>query len=644
MTSVIRGLSPEDHSFLAAAFCLGVLGFGLCVVFARLESLIFRKALARDQEALRLWSKRLADAAFDGLVIHSNGTILAINRAMIRLLGYRESEVLGQNFATFAQPAEASSLRAELEAPASEITEFTLVTIDKAERRVEISSQTIEHEGMPATVTAVRDITNACADRERIDQLLHYDQLTGLANRTLFSQKLAAAVALNDASGGATALFVLDVDHLSAANERLGRAGGDQLLRQIASRIKGLAHETDTVARISGDKFAIVQPHQGAPNRAQALAVRLDKALAQAFVIDGQMVKVSMSMGMAIYPDHATDPEGLLKSASFALKRAAEGGGGVFHVFSHAEAQAAEAEAAANTAATQADQPLTRPLPPRTSQHLAAESAAAAGASALAQDLRQAIQRGEISVEYQPVFRTRDLSLAGFEALARWCHKVQGWIPPATFIPLAESAGVIHEIGNFVLEAACAKAAASGLAGDHVMAVNLSPVQFRDKQLAPTISEILRRTGLNPALLELEVTESLLIEDAEAALASLKAMREIGVSVALDDFGTGFSSLSYLCDFPFTRLKIDKRFVHALGKDQNAEAVIAAILSLARNLKLEVTAEGVETAEQLSILQELGCHLVQGFLLGQPGAHVTNVQALVKPPTGPIKPSLVIAN
>jgi len=579
-------------------------------VLARVEPLVSRKTRDRDQAMVRLWSKRLADAAFDGLLVHRDGTILAMNRALARLLGYRESELIGQNFATLAPPAEARALRAELEAPAVEISEFTLLTVDKTERRVEMSSQTIEHDGMPAIITAIRDVTSARADRERIDLLLHHDPMTGLANRSLFSKNLAAAVALNDSAGGATALFVMDIDELSAVNERLGRAGGDQLLRQIANRIKLLTHESDTVARISGDKFAIVQPHTGPANRTEALAALMEAALAQPFIIDGQSVKATFSMGMAIYPDHATNAEGLLKSANFALKRGAQSGGSGFHMFSHADVEAAEAKS---------DIALNAPV-----------NAQQAAAPSLAEDLRAAVRRGEITLEYQPVFRSRDLELAGFEALARWRHPLHGWIPPSTFIPLAESAGVIHDIGNFVMEAASARAAI-GLAGEFVIAVNLSPVQFRDKQLAPKISEILRRTGLNPANLELEVTESLLIEDAEAARASLNAMREIGVSVALDDFGTGYSSLSYLCDFPFTRLKIDKRFVHALGKGQNAEAVITAILSLARNLKLEVTCEGVETAAQLSILQELGCELVQGFLLGRPGAHVANLQALVRP-------------
>jgi len=350
------------------------------------------------------------------------------------------------------------------------------------------------------------------------------------------------------------------------------------------------------------------------------------------------MVKASVSVGMAVYPDHAADAEGLMRAADFALEIAAERGGGESHMFSHAEAQNPEFR---HRGARQA---APRPAEKRAIESRGPETAETSPMEAqlLAQDLRAAVRRGELTLEYQPVFRARDLSLAGFEALCRWRHPLKGWIPPGVFIPLAEQAGVIHEIGAFVLETACAKAASTG--ETYVMAVNLSPLQFRDPQLAPKVSEILRRTGLNPALLELEVTESLLIDDAAAAQSSLKALRAVGVSVALDDFGTGYSSLSYLCDFPFTRLKIDKRFVQALGQDPNADAIVTAIVALARNLKLEVTAEGVETVAQLTALQELGCNLVQGFLLGRPGTHVATLQALVKQTGGPAKPSLVIAN
>jgi diguanylate cyclase (GGDEF)-like protein/PAS domain S-box-containing protein len=609
------------ESFLLLAFSLGMMALCVCVIFQRAESRAYRRALQRDQEGLRQWGKRLADAMFDGVLIHRNGKILAMNRSLVRLLGCREVEMLGQHFATLAPPAQSAALRAELDAPGNAIVEFTLVTADKSERLVEISSQTIDHEGMPATITAIRDITARRADAQRISRLLNHDALTGLASRNLFIERLASAIARNDTAGGTTALFVIDLDRFKAVNAQLGRANGDQLLKLIAQRIGGMAHESDTVARLSGDKFGIVQPHNGAANRTMTLASRLEAAFDQPFVIDGQLIKTSMSIGMAVYPDHATDADGLMKAANFALSVASSSGGGCSRMFNHADA-----EGHGNTGPVAASRAVFR--------------AGLTETQRLAQDLRGALSRGEISLEYQPVFRTRDLSLAGFEALARWLHPADGWVPPATFIPLAEQAGLIHEIGGFVLEQACRRAAAAG--GNLIMAVNISPAQFRSPNLAPQITTILRKTGLTPGLLELEVTESLLIENAEAAKSALKAMRAIGVGVALDDFGTGFSSLSYLCDFPFSKLKIDRRFVNALGRDENAAAVITAILSLARNLNLDVTAEGIETPSQLAFLQEQGCHLAQGYLLGRPGVQVGPMEALIRPTN--TRPSLKLAN
>jgi diguanylate cyclase (GGDEF)-like protein/PAS domain S-box-containing protein len=592
--------------------------------FLRLTGRNTPQASAPDLDARRQWAKRLADSTFDGLLIHRNGTILSMNRALVRLLGCREVEMLGQHFANCAIPSQVAALRAELDAPALDAVEFTLIAADKSERQIEMISQTIDHEGLPATVTAMRDVTAARADRARINQLQNTDGLTGLPNRTLFIERLAASLARNDAAGGTTALLTIDLDRFKAINERLGRQSGDHLLRQVAERLTSMLHESDTLARISGDKFGVIQPHAAAATRAMNLAGRIDAAFKQPFVVDGHVVRASVSVGIAIYPDHAADLDTLMKASSFALSLAAQNGGGSIHLFSHEDAQAA-------------DLPSAAPSPARD-----AFRANLTEAQRLAQDLRVALKHGEISLEYQPVFKSRDLSLAGFEALARWRHPLEGWIPPATFIPLAEQAGLIHDIGAYVLETACGKAAAAG--EGITMAVNLSPLQFRDPQLAGKISAILQKTGLAPARLELEVTEGLLIDNAEAARAALQTMRSIGVSIALDDFGTGYSSLSYLCDFPFSRLKIDKRFVQALGKDPNADAIIAAILSLARNLNLEVTAEGVETPAQLTFLQEQGCHLVQGFLLGRPGAQVGLLQSLVKSPGTPPKPSLVIAN
>ncbi len=319
----------------------------------------------------------------------------------------------------------------------------------------------------------------------------------------------------------------------------------------------------------------------------------METAFRDPFIIDHKLVRISISVGIATCPEHAADVEALMKASDFALRQATLAGGGCSHMFSHEEAQGYRSTMKRDLFRVG----LTEP-------------------QRLSQDLRAAVGKNEISVAYQPVFRTGNLGLAGYEALARWNHRRDGLIPPAMFIPLAEQAGLIHEIGSYVLEAACAEAVSVG--GDFMMAVNISPLQFRDVNLPGRITAVLRKTGLPASRLELEVTESVLIDNKAAAAQALKALRAIGVSVALDDFGTGYSSLSYLCDFPFARLKIDKRFIQALGTDPNANAIVAAILALANNLKLKVTAEGVETEAQLAYLKQTDCEHVQGFLLGKP--------------------------
>jgi diguanylate cyclase (GGDEF)-like protein/PAS domain S-box-containing protein len=591
----------EPH-LLAMALIMAVIVFALSVLGTRIDQAWYRARLSGNEKSCRQWTAHLADAAFDGLLIHRGGTILQMNRALVRMLGCRERECIGQSFANFAAPRQMTQLRAELEAPAPAIMEFTLIRADKSELLVEISSQSIDHEGLPASVTAIRDITQRRADAERISWLSRYDPLTGLVNRASFTDKLIAALARNDAQGGTTAVFSIDLDEFKSVNEQIGRGGGDQLLQQVAARIDGLITGEDTLGRLGGDKFGLIMPSLGAANRAINIAAQLEATFKDAFIIDNKLVRASLSIGIAIFPDHATDPEGLLKASDFALKQAIRVGGGCTHVFSHEEAQSSRAGSRATERARGRDLIRVGLSEPQR----------------LSQDLRAAIAKEEISLVYQPVFRTGDLSLAGFEALARWNHKQDGLIPPNVFIPLAEQAGLIHEIGSFVLETACAEAASIG--GDCRMAVNLSPLQFRDPNLPGRISAILRKTGLAAARLELEVTESVLIDNKAAAAQALRSLRAIGCSVALDDFGTGYSSLSYLCDFPFARLKIDKHFIQALGTDPNADAVVTAILALAKNLKLEVTAEGVETEAQLAFLRQTECQLLQGFLLGKPVA------------------------
>jgi len=627
MNGLIPHVTAADlfgPSWLDVVLVCGSASLCLVIFFAFSLSKLYMAQLRRETEAIRLWSRRLTDATFDGLLIHRNGTIIQMNRALVRMLGVREREMLGQPCAALGPAEDDGRLRAEFDAPGDGVGEFRLLRADKTELHVEMFSQPTMHDGVPAMVTAIRDVTAARADHAKVERLQNYDSLTNLANRKYFLERLREAIGANDTQGGATALFVMDIDHLKQVNEQFSRAGGDLLLRQLAARLSQLVEAEDVLGRISGDKFAIMQHYRGAANRAMALASRLESVLADPFVIEGQMVKASISTGLAIYPEHATDGEVLLKAAEFALALAAQAGGGVCHVFQHAEAQAAGATA-----------------------HLPVQAASApAGARApqaqrLARDLRAALPGGQITLDYQPVFFAQDLSVAGFEALCRWRHPEFGLIPAADFIPLAEELGLIHELGGHVLETACGEAARAEK--NWLMAVNLSQVQFRDPQLPLRISNILKKTGLAPGQLELDVAESLLLDNTEAARAALTAIRDLGVAVALDDFGTGFSSLSYLSDFPFTRLKIDKRFVQALGREPNAEAIICAIMSLAQSLALTVTAEGVETPGQLAFLQEQGCQLVQGFLLGRPAASVGGGQPALPRPAG-LKPALFVAN
>ncbi len=578
-----------------------VCGCVVCWGLWRAQAAAQRAALARLQADHWQWSQSLADAMFDAVLIHRQGEVLAMNRALQHLLGCAASDWVGRNFSSAAVSTQATALRAELSAPGPALVEFTLIGVNEAEHLVEMRSQLMPHEGRPATITAMRDVTAARAAAAQIHKLLNQDRLTGLANRVLFMQRLAAALEAAEADRTKMALLCLDIDQLKAVNLQLGRARGDMLLRQLAARLTALVRGSDVVGRLSGDKFGIIQNRVSATGQAMNLAARLEDSLARPFLVDGQMVKISLSVGVALYPDHGAEADALMQACNQALQQAAASGGGCSRLFD----------------------PVTARDPPPIPPAFTAPPVLRPGLSEpqrLTQDLRGALARGEMSVEYQPVFRAGDLSLAGFEALARWHHEHAGWVSPSVFIPLAEQAGLIEEIGSFVLEQACKRAAAHG--GDIVMAVNISPVQLRNQGFARQVAGILQASGLAPARLELELTESFLMEQHETACTALSALRAIGVSVALDDFGTGYSSLSYLCDFPFSRLKIDKRFVQAAGRDDSAKTIICAIVTLAKNLRLHVTAEGVETPGQLQFLQSQGCQLLQGFLLGRPSKHM----------------------
>jgi diguanylate cyclase (GGDEF)-like protein/PAS domain S-box-containing protein len=613
---------------LRDAAWIGLGGMALAALAVALWRQQRRQALKGPlPEARRQWARRLADAAFDGLLIHRNGTILQMNNALVRLLGYREAELLGTHFSSLTHPGLVPALRTELEAPQPEIVAFTLLHEDQTERFVEMASHTLEFNGLPATVTAIRDITLRRSLEAKLAHVTQNDALTGLPNRETFTGMLQEAMRGNDRSGGTTVVMLMDVDHLKSINDEFGRAGGDRLLRQLAVRLRGLSHASDIVGRLDGDKFGIIQPHTGAPNRNASLVSQIELSFDEPFIIDGRAMTASLSIGMAIYPEHATDAEGLLWAANLSMKQVRRAGGGGSRMFLHADALAA--------------------LPPKTVVQAHAPKSSAAQAPAdfrgtmrstqrLAQELGQAISRGEVGLEYQPIFTANGLNLAGFEAFAHWRHPKEGPVAAEPLLQLAEQAGLAGALGQFVLESACMEAMRCKVP---MMSVNLSPIQLQDPELPEQIKEILRRTGLPPERLELELIEAALQVEPQQKLEAMLALRAIGVGIVLDDFGTGFSSLTSLSHFPFSKLKIKKRIIGALGEDKHAEAIVGAILALARNSRVELVAEGVETEAQLLYLQEKGCHFVQGYHLGRPSAQAVSPQAAGPPAV--IKPSLV---
>jgi diguanylate cyclase (GGDEF)-like protein len=425
------------------------------------------------------------------------------------------------------------------------------------------------------------DLTEHRRAEAEITRLALFDSLTGLANRQ--RMRLSLDQALNQQSTGhrATSLFLLDLDRFKAVNDTLGHQTGDSLLKQVGQRLQRSIGDAGLVGRLGGDEFQVVIPGEANRDRLAALATEVIAALSQPYFIDGSSITIGCSIGIALAPEHGSDPETLVRNADLALYAAKADGRGIHRFFR--------------------DELL----------------AGAKSRKQLEDDLRHALVQDQLHVAYQPVVSTRTERIVGYEALVRWNHPTRGAVSPAEFIPVAEECGLIEAIGEWVLRTACMEAAT--WPKDVRVAVNVSPIQFANPALPTIVTSALAKSGIAPARLELEITEGVFLDETASSEHMFKMLKGVGVRLALDDFGTGYSSLGYLKKAPFDKIKIDQSFVKgaAVAGNRNA-AIIKAIVTLADTLGMETTAEGVEIQDEIGLIRELGCSHIQGYVYGKP--------------------------
>jgi diguanylate cyclase (GGDEF)-like protein len=440
----------------------------------------------------------------------------------------------------------------------------------------------IRHRPMPdgGWVATHEDITEQRQSEVKIEYMAHHDSLTDLANRVLLNERLEQALGHRIHREEIVAVHHLDLDQFKAVNDTFGHLAGDKLLKIVAGRLRGLVRDTDTIARMGGDEFVIVQGPIRDPAEATSLAQRIIALISEPYDIDGHQAIIGASIGIAVGPSDGLRPDKLLRNADLALYRAKGDGRGTFRFFEPAMDQQMQAR------------------------------------RIMEQDLRKALAAGEFELHYQPVVNLASNEISGFEALIRWNHPEKGIVAPATFIPLAEEIGFIVPIGEWVIRQACTTAAK--WPGDLHVAVNISAVQFRSPGLMQVIVGALAASGLQPTRLEIEITESVLLQNKETTLELLHQLRALGVRIAMDDFGTGYSSLTYLQCFPFDKIKIDRSFVKDITENTGSLNIVRAVAALANGMGMTATAEGVETSEQLDKITSEGCTEMQGYLFSKP--------------------------
>ncbi len=583
-------LSPAALSFVVAGGAAAILGMCLVAAFAD------RLSRTRLQAQKLLLDTALQNMSQGLCMFDAEGRIALFNDRYAKFMGLSPSSLQGSSLLDlFKHRKETGDFTGNPEeffagvmAEARQGKSSTKVMETKAGRALRVVDQSMPGGGWVATF---EDITEWRKAQAQIAHMARHDALTDLPNRVLFREQLEHALRRINRDEQ-VAVLCLDLDHFKGVNDTLGHPIGDDLLKAVAQRLKECVREGDTVSRLGGDEFAVVQVGKNIQaSEAAALAGRLVERLAEPFEIDGHQVVVGASIGISVAPMDTTDPDQLLKNADMALYRAKADGRGTFRFFELGMDARAQAR------------------------------------RILELDLRAGLLRNEFELYYQPIQDIKSERITAFEALVRWNHPHRGLLSPTEFIPLAEDTGLIVPLGYWVLERACKEAA--GWSQQVRVAVNLSPVQFKNRNLVSSVMHALSVSGLPADRLELEITESVLLQDSESTLATLHKLRGFGVRISMDDFGTGYSSLSYLRSFPFDKIKIDRSFVHDLADHQESIAIVKAVTGLGKSLGIATTAEGVETGDQLQLLRLEGCTEVQGFLFSppRPAAEVERILA-----------------
>jgi diguanylate cyclase (GGDEF)-like protein len=581
------------------------LGDGLAVTFSDISEA--KATQERYAHLAEFTDSVFQNAPFSIVATDTNGLITAMNVAAEKLTGYSREDLVGKapltvlhderellGKALSADPAATLEqfgfrvLTAGVAAGEMEEQEWTLIRRDGARTPINLAMRAVTTDAgeVSGYVSIAFDITERRQMLDYVTHLATHDQLTGLAGRALLQDKTVHAVELARRYGTKVAVFVIDLDHFKRINDSLGHAAGDQLLIEAARRLSRSVRSTDVVARVGGDEFVVVMPDITSVEDVEQCAANLVARLAPEISIEEHLVQLTASVGVCIYPDFAADAKHLLKRADSAMYAAKENGRNQHQIFSESMLQ-------------------------ETAERLTMEHA-----------LRHALANGELTMQYQPQISLTTGAVTGMEALLRWTHPKLGCISPAQFIALAEETGLIVPIGEWAFMTACCegKELQDELGMDLTVSVNLSPRQFRQKNLVHVVENSLRKSGLPPERLQIEITENMLMSNSEDVLGKLQRMRQLGVRISIDDFGTGFCSFSYLLQYQVDRLKIDQSFVKKAGTDANAAAVVRTIIAMSHGLNIKVVAEGVETEEQLRFLLRRKCDEAQGYFIARPMA------------------------